>query len=458
MSLFLRIFLSFWLAAMLLAGSFYLLGRYSGAEAIQRSKAVLDGQAEIVASLLIKDGRHATVQWLSTLTLSERPHLVDEQGRNPLRRGPQFNRVIPMKPIQQGVHALPSGDVLIVVPLPGVSPPLFLFQHLEQYRIQRIPVLLQFILALLVISLISYALASVLTRRIRKLRSTAQVIAAGDLSARVALDGNDEVSALAADFNRMTERIGDMLNSQRQLVRDVSHELRSPLARLRIALELAQKSGNLAVSLPRIEKEADELENLVTSLLSLARLESGQSQLEKQTVSLRSLVTQIVEDANYEGCASQRHVKMAQCDDADLIADPVMLRSAIENVVRNALRYTPQNSEVTIQLKRHTGSVTLCVDDQGKGVPMQELEKLFEPFARVSQARDRRSGGYGLGLAITGKIIQAHSGQVRAENRKAGGLRVIMTLPISPGAIYHAQAQPLQSSAVDNQANISPSS
>lgn len=432
MSLFLRIFLTFWLAAILLATSFYLLGRFSGTEAIERRKAVLEGQAEIVASLLLTDGRRATMHWLSSLPVPERPHLINEQGKNPLRKGPQFNRGIALDPVKAGVHYLASGDVIIVASLPKISPPLFLFQQHQQSQLRRLPMEYQLLVAFVIISLVSYLLAATLTRRIRQLRAAAQVIAEGDLTARVTLKGSDEVTALAHDFNRMTERINAMLNSQRQLVSDVSHELRSPLARLRIALELAQKADDPGQSIKRIEKEADQLESLVTGLLSLARLESGQSRLEKQSLSLCELLKRVVEDANYEGQASQKKVRLHNCDQVVLMADPVMLRSAFENVIRNALRYTPAESEVTVNAQQLSDGVVITVDDEGDGVPPHMLDRLFEPFARVSEARDRLTGGYGLGLAITGKIMLAHGGEVKAENRDPGGLRVTLKLPHTP--------------------------
>ncbi len=429
MSLFLRIFLSFWLAAILLAASFYLMGRFSGGEAIERNEAILKAQADIVASLWLNNGRRATMHWLSALPLLERPHLVNAQGKSMMRKGPRKQKSMPIRPMIAGIHHKKNGKVVIIATLPRVTPPLFLVRHLDKRQLHRMPMIYLLPLALVIISLVSYFLASVLTKRIRQLRSTVQVIAEGDLSARVTLKGSDEVSALATDFNRMADRINDMLNSQRQLVSDVSHELRSPLARLRIALELAERSDNPATSLHRIEKEADELESLVTGLLSLARIESGQSQLEKQSLSLCELLNQIVEDANYEGQAMQRRVQLDNCDNITLFADPVMLRSAIENVVRNALHYTPKNSEVIVNALQTQGSVTITVDDQGEGVPPKALNKLFEPFARVAEARDRLSGGYGLGLAITGKVMQAHAGQVTAENRQQGGLRVTLILP-----------------------------
>ncbi len=431
MSLFLRIFLSFWLAAILLAASFFLLGRFSGAEAIERQQAVLTAQADILAPLWLNNGKRATMHWLASLPLLERPHLVNQQGKSTMRMGPRMKRNLPLKFLQPGIHRNKNGHVMIVVALPEVTPALFLVRQLDPRQLHRMPMIYLLPLALIIISLVSYFLASVLTKRIRQLRSTVQVIADGDLSARVTLKGSDEVSALAADFNRMADRINEMLTSQRQLVSDVSHELRSPLARLRIALELAERADNPVTSLQRIEKEADELESLVTGLLSLARLESGQSQLEKQTLSLCELLTQIVEDANYEGQAMRRQVRLNPCDSITTFADPVMLRSAIENVIRNALHYTPENTEVTVNVIQTLESVSITVDDQGTGVPPQSLARLFEPFARVAEARDRLSGGYGLGLAITGKVIQAHNGQVKAENRDEGGLRVTLVLPVT---------------------------
>ncbi len=431
MSLFLRIFLSFWLAAILLATSFFLLGKFSGAEAIERNKAVLKAQADIVASLWLNSGKRATMRWLSALPLLERPHLINKQGKGLMRMRSRQQRNLPTKPIEPGIHHSKKGRIIIIVSLPNVNPPLFLVRHLEARQIHQMPMIYLLPLALIIISLVSYLLAKVLTKRIRQLRSIVQIIADGDLSARVIVKGSDEVSALATDFNRMADRINDMLNSQRQLVSDVSHELRSPLARLRIALELAEKADNPKISLQRIEKEADELEYLVTGLLSLARIDSGQSQLEKQSLPLCELLNHIIEDANYEGKAIQRHVRLKDCNRVTLYADPVMLRSAIENVVRNALRYTPPNTEVTVNVVQTQDSVSITVDDQGEGVPPQDLGKLFEPFARVAEARDRLSGGYGLGLAITGKVIQAHAGQVKADNRAEGGLRVTLILPAS---------------------------
>lgn len=433
MSLFLRIFLSFWLAAILLAGSFFLLGRYSGNEAIEHTEAILAAQAEVVAALWLDGGRRATRSWFFQQSRQQRPQLLDQQGRSPFQRHRETETPWLKSPLSAGIKYLKFGRVAVVVALPGINPPLYLVRRLDLGHMQRVPLFVRVLIAVLIIGMVSYMLAVVLSRRIKQLRSAAQVIAGGDLSARVDIAGGDEISALADDFNLMTQRISEMIVSQRQLVSDVSHELRSPLARLRIALELAERAEDPALALSRVEKEADELERLVTDLLSLARIESGQSILEMQAVPICELLNNIVADANFEGEVHQRSVVLDPCDKATVMGDPVLLHASIENVIRNALSYTPDGGKVTISLQRQQNKLKIIIDDQGPGVPDDALARLFEPFSRVAEARDRDSGGYGLGLAITGRTLIAHGGSAVAENRPGGGLRVTLTLPVIIG-------------------------
>ena len=430
MSLFLRIFLSFWLATILFAFSFFLLGRYSGSEAIESAEVGLKAQAEVVAAQLLKDGRRSVMHWLFQQASHERPILVNQQGFSPFPRHRMGMKRWNKSPISVGVHRLKFGQIAVIAALPDVSPPLYLIKQFEHRQTQRLPILVWLLLAIIIIGLVSIALASTLTRRIRQLRSAVQVISAGDLSARVSLSGRDEVSALATDFNVMAERVSEMLASQRQLVSDVSHELRSPLARLRIALELAERAKDPAAALARVEKEADELEQLVTDLLSLARIESGQFQLEKHKVPLCQLLNKIVADANFEGEAHQRQVILEHCDEVTINGDPVLLNAAIENVVRNGLRFTKDDSSVVIRLQQQDSTIEITIDDEGEGVPEAALSQLFEPFARIAEARDRHTGGFGLGLAITGRTLIAHGGEAKAQNRSDRGLRVILTLPV----------------------------
>jgi len=448
LSLFFRIFLSFWLVAALLATSFFVLGRLSSSKTIEHAQTRLKTQAELVARIWLQGGRRQTMHWLFQQSNKNRPLLMNAEGIGPFSmknmgmRPPEMGMMkhnMGMEqatpalnyPLKTGIQTLPSGQISIIEVLPNTQPKLFLVQQLEVERLRKIPLSLWLLIAFLTISLISFLLARTLTKRIRQLRQATQNLAQGNLSSRVKTEGKDEVSALANDFNRMASQLQSMLKSQRQLVSDVSHELRSPLARLRIALELAERSKNPKSILTRIEKEADELESLVTNLLSLARIESSQSVLEKKEISLCDLLQKIIEDANFEGEKQQKQVVLQHCDNAIIKADPVLMRSALENIIRNALGYTPVQSKVTVSLKQKDVNLIITIKDQGPGVPKEALHTLFEPFSRISEARDRKTGGFGLGLAITGRVIEAHDGKVFAKNRIKGGLSVHVILPIT---------------------------
>ena len=436
MSLFLRFFLFSWFTAALLVASFTLLGLFSGSEAMEKQQEILRAQAMTVSTLWQQRGARAAQHWNMRLPGGEKPVITDRWGKSPLRmHAIELSADAPglPLPLEAGVYHAGLNRVILVAGVPGVEPPLFLVQRLGAGQIHRLPVWLRLIVAMIIISLLSYLLAYFLSRRIRRLRDAVQRVSRGDLSSRVDLPGTDEVSALAADFNQMADRVDEMLTSQRQLVSDVSHELRSPLARLRIALELGQKTDN-STALSRIGKEADELESLVTELLSLARIESGQFHLEKRQTRLDRLLQQIVHDANFEAESRHCRVQLDMPEAVELSLDPVLIRAAIENVARNAIRYSPENGIVRIAVEAQADRISIIVEDDGPGVPEEALEKLFKPFARIAEARDRDSGGFGLGLAITGKSLLAHGGKAYAENRARGGLKVTMVLPTASGA------------------------
>ncbi|HEX5732994.1 MAG TPA: ATP-binding protein [Blastocatellia bacterium] len=221
--------------------------------------------------------------------------------------------------------------------------------------------------------------------------------------------------------------------SQQRLLHDISHELRSPLARLKIALELARQSdGQEALwALDRIEREADRLNDLIGQLLTLARLENDQPQTGKEFVDLRELVDEIVFDADFEAGNYNRAVKVITSQDCMIEGDEQLLRSAIENVVRNAVSYTAEGTTVELSLRRQDddggGRVVISVLDKGAGVPQAALAEIFRPFYRVEDARDRQSGGIGLGLSISRRAVQAHGGTVTASNAPSGGLLVVIS-------------------------------
>ena len=312
-------------------------------------------------------------------------------------------------------------------------------------------------IAVILSGLVCYLLSWSMTSPVTRLRKAAQSLAAGDLSARAGAPAGgrgDELTELMRDFDRMAERIEGLVDSQSRLLKDVSHELRSPLARLSVALGLARQraaSGvapevapELELSLNRIELEADRLNQLIQRLLTISRLESGTDGLRKTTLSLRELVEQVAHDAEYEtpGCGCRVTTPAAAAADEFLVeADPDLLRSAVENAVRNATRYTAEGTTVEVRLERqqaadgnaNEGEIIVRVLDSGPGVPDEALQKIFEPFYRLDDARNRKTGGAGLGLSIADRAIRLHGGQLRASNRKEGGLEIEIRIPAASG-------------------------
>jgi two-component system sensor histidine kinase CpxA len=298
------------------------------------------------------------------------------------------------------------------------------------------------LIAVLSSGLVCYLLAGYLTSPVLRLRKAAQKLAAGDLSARVGKVGRskDEVSQLVRDFDMMAEQIEKLVNAQSRLLKDISHELRSPLARMTVALELArQRTGTDAEPvLDRISLEASRMNELIGSLTTIARLESGAGSVKKVAVHLEEIVEEVARDADFEAQARNCRVEAEILDELPVEGDPALLRSAIENVVRNATRYTREGTTVKVRaekLQRQNSTQALInVTDYGPGVPEEALEKIFQPFYRIDDARGRSTGGVGLGLAITDQAVRLHGGSVTASNLPEGGLSVEIRLPLQPSA------------------------
>lgn len=295
---------------------------------------------------------------------------------------------------------------------------------------------LHWILVLVVSSAICYLLTLWLTNPILRLRETAKQIAGGNLAARVGPNvekRGDDFGNLARDFNAMAARIETLLSSQRQLISDVSHEFRSPLTRINLALDLARRRLGNGSEFDRINADLEKLNEMIGSLLTVARLDSGVVPVASDTVDLSRLVTYIAGDAELE--ARERPCRIA-CDCAgefNVRGDEALLSSAIENIVRNAIYYTAPDTEIRVELAP-TGNpaskfVQLRVSDRGPGVPEADLENIFKPFYRTAIARDRQSGGTGLGLAIASRVVDLHHGSIRAANRAGGGLEIMIQLP-----------------------------
>jgi signal transduction histidine kinase len=298
------------------------------------------------------------------------------------------------------------------------------------------------LIAVLSSGLVCYILSRYLTSPILRLRLATQKLASGDLSARAggsSFRGKDEVSQLVRDFDLMAEQIEKLIGAQSRLLKDISHELRSPLARLTVALELArQRTGPEAQSiLDRISLESSRMNELIGSLTKIARLESGAG-MRKVPVQIEEVLEEIARDAAFEAQAHNCQVQAEVLDELPVLGDPALLHSALENVVRNATRYTPDGTTVNIHAEKAEKwgleEAVIRVSDSGPGVPPDALEKIFHPFYRIDDARVRATGGVGLGLAITDQAVRLHGGSVKASNLPEGGLLVEIRLPLQPPA------------------------
>lgn len=346
------------------------------------------------------------------------------------------SRAIKLRSPQFG---LKYGLVRVALVLPGSGGHEYLFATelpagpRAAFGMDKAAVALRFLVALSVSGFICYLLTVYLTLPILRLREAAQQLAQGKLSTRAAATvgrRGDELGALARDFNTMADRIEELVSRQRQLVFDISHELRSPLARLNVALDLAR--GGKAGSLPFDHMESDlvRLNEMIGRLLTIAKLDAATMQVEMSGVDITKLVAQIVDDAAFEAQKRDVTVSFADQEQHQVRGNSDLLHSAIENVVRNAIRYTAVGTSVEISLKLENRSqVLIQIRDHGKGVPENDLGRIFQAFYRVAEARDRESGGVGLGLAIADRIIRIHGGTIRAENVQPSGLNVLIEIP-----------------------------
>ncbi|MGA9618329.1 ATP-binding protein [Serratia proteamaculans] len=280
--------------------------------------------------------------------------------------------------------------------------------------------------------LFSTVLAWNLTRPMRKLRDGFDRVAQGDLSVRLfpaMRRRHDELSEVARDFDSMAERLELLVSAREQLLHDVSHELRSPLARLQLAIGLArQNEGNVENSLQRIEHEAGRLDKMIGELLALSRAESN-SLPDEEYFDLYGLVDAVVSDARYEAQIPGVEIVLQASSDVDYTVkgNAELMRRAVDNIVRNALRFSSHGQRVTVVLTRIEQRFQIEVSDQGPGVEESKLSSIFDPFVRVKSAMSGK--GYGLGLAITRKVVLAHGGQVEARNGEQEGLVITLRIP-----------------------------
>jgi signal transduction histidine kinase len=283
-----------------------------------------------------------------------------------------------------------------------------------------------------VVVVLALALAFYLIRPLRRLEKAVERFGRGDFGARAGSGRRDELGSLARTFDIMADRIQTLLAAERRLLLDISHELRSPLARLSVAVELARSGEDREGAINRIEKEADRLNSLVGELLQVTRAEGDPSSLHLEDLRLDDLIRDLVDDWQLEANARGCRVELKGLLPVAMQGDPELLRRAIENVVRNAIRHAPRETPVEISMENGAG-IRLLVRDYGPGVPDQDLARIFDPFYRVDTDRNRVSGGTGLGLAIARRAVELHAGGIQARNASPG-LLIEIRLPATTAA------------------------
>jgi len=451
-SLFFKIFLTFWLTVLLIGLAVYITWIVQPEVVVSRWRSVtgeaLDFYAQSAVEIADRQGSASLTEYFNRLERNTHIHagLLDENGALVAGFASPRARDLGSRSLRTGQPELDLSRLTGMGAHPAVGPSGR--KYVLVTEMSRSPFLpfrpgpgkqfLRVVLAVIISGILCYVLTTYLTRPVLHLRTAARQLSEGDLSARAdaAMERRrDEIGDLVRDFNQMASRIEGLVTAQRQLITDISHELRSPLARLNVALGLARQrgDGDTDPNLDRIEREAERLNEMIGQLLTLARLDDRTSPPGTDEVELPAVLQEIAEDAEFEATARNCTVRLTGLQPCTVHGTPELLRSAVENVVRNAIRYTTEGTEVDISLRCQTDETgknwaIISVRDFGPGVPDSELPKLFRPFYRVADARERQTGGVGLGLAITDRALKIHGGSVEAKNAATGGLLVEMKL------------------------------
>ncbi len=428
-SVYLKILVWCFAALLLSLGAFIMVTRFvSGAAArggfITDVHALQTAEAEEAYDT---GGSAGVAAYLNRLHrfLRERDYVTDAQGKD-LATGEDRSPLLTLaRPITepprqtngQMVFVTKSGDGKIRL-ISTIDPPIGVRSLLPYY-----------FLILAAVALVCWLLAVNIASPLRDLARAVERFGRGDLSVRLNPRRKDEIGELGRSFDRMAERIGTLMTSERRLLQDVSHELRSPLARLSLAAELVRTAPDRDAAVERMTKEIDRLADLVGTLVEVARAEGDPSAARLEPLQLGTLLHEVVADCRVYADARGCDINVIDQADATLRADHELLRRAVENVVRNAIRYTPPGATVDVRTECAGESVRISVRDSGPGVPEELLPKIFQPFFRVDDSRDSSTGGVGLGLAIAYRAVSVHHGRVWAQNASPG-LNVWIELPV----------------------------
>lgn len=286
-----------------------------------------------------------------------------------------------------------------------------------------------YLLVIGVTGTLGWLAASFIVSPIRKVTATVERFGRGDLSARANMRRSDEIGELSRSFDGMAERLETLLLSERRLLQDISHELRSPLARLKLAIRLTRTAPDPKTALDRVDRETNRITSLVSEIIEMTRMEGDPLSRTAESVNIGLVVKETVEDCQIEAQLFRRcSIQVKGELSGTVVGDGELLRRAFENVLRNAIRYSPEGANIDVAVDDHSKMASLTVRDYGPGVPAELLNQIFEPFFRVEEARDEDTGGVGLGLSIAKRAVRLHRGTIVAENASPG-LRVQISLP-----------------------------
>ncbi len=447
---FLQLFLSFWLAtiAVFVGAALFFPGDTPQSPA--EVQVIYKSLAEHSLDLVLQDYRFLGC---SAPSLSDPLWIVaNAQGiplcgrslthseREVLQRAMSKDALAGTRSGRQWIHALPvmldsGAKWFIVLRSPFGRPPWF-----PPFPKSALPVSI----------LVTFLFAYLLTRPLRSLSKAFRTFTAGDLDARLPVAGpsrwgqfdSADVRTLMADFNSMADRVAELIDAQKMLIRDISHELRSPLARLRMAVELARENSSADQSVfDHMEQETEKVNALIGEMLTLSLLESTRRTPRLDSFNMQALIEELLENANFEASARGCRIEFdSRLTTSLMTGQPEMLSRAIENILRNAIRYTPPGGVIEVELSNFdqheaaaaqipSGGLKVSVRDTGPGIPLDHLSHIFRPFYRVDMARSESSGGFGVGLAIAERAVHLHGGKIMASNRAKGGLNVQILLP-----------------------------
>jgi len=441
LSLFWKIFLTMWLSIVGFSATIGWLNDKLAREqwAEEPANTFSRGMIRITQraqQALQMEGRKGLRDELLNIPRMTRSHIyvVDDEEQELLGRDNALKQLVERRTVMDTVEFQDAAGNNYTIYTVNRTPPATLLAPGPQGTALRL------VAAAVISALISYFLARSLATPLEELRKASRKIAAGDLGTRVSKTmprRQDEIGQLAKDFDIMTSRLQAMQQANQRLMQDVSHELRSPLARLSVALEIARKKGvgEIGSEIDRITLESERLGTLVNDVLGLLRESSESTPRFDEDLDLSVLLSDLVEVVNYEVPEGKPGISWQATDPCEFHGDRELLWRAMENLLRNALRHTDPDRGVLLDLvvSKRKSSVRLEVRDFGTGVPEEELEKIFEPFYRVQESRDRGSGGHGLGLSIAANAVHMHGGSIQASNAQDGGLVVSISLPLSQG-------------------------